>query len=307
MKMMKTALMPEDLLEQKEFIEDYLKNGQHVLSTFSFVSLFIWKEFFKFRLEIIDGNLCLFAGNALGWFLYLPPLGKKIFPSTIEKCFQMMESENLGSGVSRIENVSLAHLHLFPEGKYDRYKKAYEYCYFKKDIINLKGKPFKSQRSSYNQFTRNYRGEYLAYEESMREECLKLYDEWAKHRATKYSDEIYLQMLKENRDVLDLSLEFYSQLGLIGSVVTVDERIEAFSLGYPINGKIFCVLFEITNLLIPGLAVYIFRKFCCDLKLNQFKFINVMDDFGVENIAKTKLSFQPALLFPSHVITKRSL
>ena len=54
-----------------------------------------------------------------------------------------------------------------------------------------------------------------------------------------------------------------------------------------------------------GLSVYIFSRFCADEALKKFKFINVMDDFAMANVAKTKASFKPDILTSSYVVTER--
>jgi len=82
-------------------------------------------------------------------------------------------------------------------------------------------------------------------------------------------------MLEENRGVHELVMRYYNQLGLIGRVVLVEGQVKAYSFGFPLGGNMFCVLFEITDLDIKGLPVYIFREFCRDEVLEQYQFINV--------------------------------
>ena len=292
------------LLDQKPDIEKYLKEIPEHLSAFSFTNIFVWKDFFQFDLKMIGGCLCVFANNATGCFLYLPPLGKTVTPEVIDECFHIMEDINRGSGVTRIENVSAKQLLFFQDKKFVHRKKGYEYCYYRNDIAALQGKLYKSKRSSYNQFIDGYRHQYLGYEERMADGCVKLYHRWAQERVKVYADDIYGHMLKENQKVHELVLRYYQQLGLTGRVVTVDGEIKAYSFGYPVNDDMFCILLEIADLDIKGLPVYMFREFCRDGALQTYKFINVMDDFGMENIQKTKMSFRPAALLLSYVVTR---
>ena len=64
------------LLEQKSLVESFLARGLRPLSSFSFVSLFAWCDFFDFEFKMINDCLCIFAHGDSGCFLYLPPLGK---------------------------------------------------------------------------------------------------------------------------------------------------------------------------------------------------------------------------------------
>ena len=105
--------MTTALLEKKELIQQYLREAPGLLSSFSFINIFTWQEFFQFELEVIDENLCVFARHDAGTFLYLPPLGKNVSAKTIQTCFERMDKVNRNKGVSRIENVHAHQLPLF--------------------------------------------------------------------------------------------------------------------------------------------------------------------------------------------------
>ncbi len=291
------------LLTKKELVEQYLYLTPRQLSGFSFVNIFAWQEFFQFDFEVINGNLCVFARNDLGVFLYLPPLGKEINVNTVRTCFERMEKINGGNGMSRIENVPAHQLPSFPPDEFSYYKKGYEYCYYRKDIAHLTGNRYKSKRSSCNHFLKNNTFCYLPYEDTMLEACGNLYQEWAKTRRQVYaSNPIYVQMLEENAQAHRLVLRHHRELGLIGRVVKVAGKIKAYSFGYPLNKDIFCVLFEIADLSINGLAVFMFKEFCRDEAVVAHSFINVMDDFELTNIQQTKMSFRPTLMLASYTI-----
>ena len=102
-----------------------------------------------------------------------------------------------------------------------------------------------------------------------------------------------------------LLLRHSGQLGLTGRVVTVEGYIKAYSFGFPVDQDTFCVLLEITDLNVKGLSVYLFREFCRDADLEQYKFINVMDDLALNNIRETKMSFRPSVLLPLYIVTEK--
>jgi len=133
----------------------------------------------------------------------------------------------------------------------------------------------------------------------------ELYGQWAENRKSMYQDDIYRHMLEENAQVHKVILTHWRQLGLIGRVVEVGRRIAAYTFGYPMGENIFCVMLEIADITIKGLPVYIFRKFCCDQQVEQFNFINTMDDCCLPNMAEVKLSFNPTIMNPSYTIRLR--
>jgi len=294
-----------DLLKQRDLIEEFLNKRPRQLSAFSFINIFTWRDFFDFAAELINGNLCIFAKDSLGCFMYLPPLGENIREDTIEECFRLMNSQNQGSGISRIENLEEDDMPFFRSSGLSCFKKSDEYVYRREDMVSLKGNSFKSKRSSYNYFVKNYPYDFLPFKEDMRKECETLYDTWAQGRLQVHRNEVYREMLEESRFVHRLALKEYKVLRLTGRVITIDGKIKAYSFGFPLNQDTFCILFEVADLNIKGLSMGIFREFCADCEIQNFQFINVMDDFGLENIKATKLSFRPYQTLPSYVVSKK--
>lgn len=290
-------------------IDEFLAVKAHLHSSFSFVNIFLWSDFFDFRLETINGCLCILAYHDPGCFLYLPPLKRgrdnSFMSEAIQECFHIMQQRNHSLSMSRIENVEASGLNSFsPEG-FSFVQKSYEYVYFKEDLIALKGKALKSKRNAFNHFTKNFAVQFLPFSKEMIPECLALYEEWAQNRLDRPEDEIYHHMIRENRIVHEKAMRHYEELGLIGRVVLVQGKIVGYSFGFPLNNQTFCILFEITRLDFSGLSVFLFSKFCEDPQLKDYKFINAMDDFGMKNMEAAKMSFRPSVLLPSYVVTRK--
>ncbi len=293
-----------DLLKHKKLFDQFAAQKPHSLSAYHFSSIFLWHEFFDFTFEVIDGHLCVFAAHELGVFLYLPPLSKKLDPAVTEKCFKKLALLNHKKGVARIENVLEDDLPAFGETR-RKTARSPEYCYVREDIVGLKGNAYKSKRSGYNQFVKAVSHEFAPFDRKWSRDCLKLYDAWAANRAARSTDDVYKAMLEENRGVHELIFQYADELGLEGRVVLIKGKPQAYTFGYSLNTDIFCVLVEITNIDIKGLSVYIFSRFCADDALKSFKFINAMDDFAMDNVAKTKGSFRPSFLVHSYTVTEK--
>jgi len=232
-------------------------------------------------------------------------LGATVDGKVIEEVFRRMKETNGPGGITRIENVPVGLAHLFPQDKYSLYLKGHEYCYYKDDLTGLHGNAFKSKRGEYNHFVGNNSYEYLPYEDSMKDECLALYGDWAGERKASHADDIYRHMLDENHSVHEKALRFSRELGLVGRVVRVDKKIRAYTFGYPVNEKMFCVFLEVADISLKGLPVFIFREFCADPQLEEYHFINAMDDFAMPQLRETKMSFRPHVLLASYAATER--
>jgi hypothetical protein len=63
-------------------------------------------------------------------------------------------------------------------------------------------------------------------------------------------------------------------------------------------------MYEIADSSVKGLAQFIFREFCSGLK--DYTYINIMDDSGLENIQKTKLSYRPVKIIPAYIVARHN-
>jgi len=119
------------------------------------------------------------------------------------------------------------------------------------------------------------------------------------------NDYVYQEMLGDGLSCLRLLWRDYRDLDVAGRVVRVGKEIQAFTFGFEVNPEIFCVLYEVTDLSVKGLAQFIFREFCRELK--KYKYINIMDDSGLENLKRVKLSYHPEKIIPAYIAKRRKL
>ncbi|OIO32616.1 MAG: hypothetical protein AUJ70_05110 [Candidatus Omnitrophica bacterium CG1_02_40_15] len=182
---------------------------------------------------------------------------------------------------------------------FDSLKKFPDYVYLREELAKLKGNKYKHKRSSCNYFSKNYKFQYLTYKQNMKNDCLKLFSKWASERKKKFPDPYYHKLLEDSFSAHKLAIENYKVLGLIGRVIKIRGKICAYTFGFPlpfgervrVRGNMFCVLLEVCNLKYKGISEFIFREF--SREINQYKYINAMDDSGLENLRISKLSYHP--------------
>ncbi len=308
-------------LKHKAVFAKYLALDYHELSPYAFENIYIWKGLFDIEWIEIEGSLCVFFKDKFSCFLYLPPLAKKMRLEVIRKAFEIMDRFNKNKEVSRIENVEIKDVPFYEKLGYSCQVKSNDYLCKGKNLVDLKGDKFKSKRSCFNYFIKHYKFEYKTFSSKDKDECMKLYDSWAKERKTKNKDSVYQGMLQDSRLCLKNALSACKDLNLIGRIVKAKDKIQAFTpleakkrqgndmmpltgftFGFKLNPDTFCILYEVTDLALKGLAQFIFRKFCSELK--DYKYINIMDDSGLENLRKVKLSYYPARLVPAYIVTR---
>lgn len=296
-------MLKEITLKDKAIFTRFLNSRQHQLSVYNFSNIFIWKKIFQIYWEIIEEQLCLFFRDRIGCFMYLAPLGAKPSSSVTQKCFTLMDRFNPNQIVSRIENVEKQDLPFYRNLNYQIQAKSSEYLYSRKDLVDLGGNKFKSKRSCINFFKKHYRFRYLSYSLKYQNSCLELYDRWMKERKQSHQGVLYLAMLADSRRCLEVLLKKCYDLDCCGRLVNIDKEVKAFTFGFKLNQATFCVLYEITDRAIKGLAQFIFQQFCKEMR--EFQQINIMDDSGLDNLKKTKLSYRPISLIPAYIVLRK--
>lgn len=297
-------MKPRALLDKKPLVDSFLNLGTRPLSSFSFVSLFAWSDFFDFDLKMVNGCLCIFAHGDQGCFLYLPPLGKSVDSSTIEFAFEHMARRKPPRPVNRIENIPENLLPAFGMGSYNQYAKSPEYVYRKEDLTALKGHAYKSQRHDCNSFIAHQDSHsFEPYSDADLDSCMDLFERWAHNRAKISRDDVYLSMLQENRLVHARLLKFWQPLGLVARVLKAGSKIIGYTFGFAVDENTFCIYAEIADCKIPGAAAYMFKSFCADRELVPFGRINTMDDFAIPNVARAKQAWHPSELIPSYTVS----
>jgi uncharacterized protein len=290
-------------LKDKNLVNDFLRLNRHKLSVYAFENIYIWKKLFEIFWAVIEGRLCVFFRDKIGCFMYLPPLGGEVSGEVLNKAFGIMDNFNSHTGISRIENAEEGLIKEYDKLGYFHQDKFCEYLYKRMDLTELKGAGFKSKRACCNYFTKHYGFQYLDFSPKDKNECLLLYERWADQRKRDNQDTVYTGMLEDSGICLRQLLRSYKYLSFSGRVVRIAKEIKGFSFGFALNKEIFCVLYEVADLSVKGLAQFIFRGFCGDC--GSYKYINIMDDSGIPNLKKTKLSYQPAELVPAYIISRR--
>jgi hypothetical protein len=218
---------------------------------------------------------------------------------------EFLDSRNRGSKVTRIENIPADLKEEMHQWGYILTPKDPDYLYRTADLIQLKGNPYKSQRAAYNRFVRAHRIRTTPYRIMDRDACFALFHRWVNQKEeipfsrSGPNEEVARLMLRDAAGAHRVALQDYQGLGLTGRVVWVDGSVKAYTFGYPRSLEVFCVLLEVADRSVYGLAQYLFREFCREFQ--QYPFVNTMDDSGLHGLAKAKRAYHPCQLVPSYI------
>ncbi|MFA5176758.1 MAG: phosphatidylglycerol lysyltransferase domain-containing protein [Candidatus Omnitrophota bacterium] len=291
------------LLRDKQIFDRYLNLNGHELSVYAFPNIYIWRKIFTISWLVIEKSLCVIFQDKIGAFAYLALLGREKSPDAVAEVFRILDKLNKNPEFSHIENIEEQDLSFYRDLGLECKFKSYDYLCARQDLAELKGNKFKSKRASYNYFVGHYDFEFEKLALKDREGCLQLYDLWTHQRRPVNADPLYQGMLADSRISLKEALAGYSGLGFQGWAVKINKEIKGFTFGFVLNPDTFCILYEITDLSIKGLAQFIFRAFAEELK--NYRYLNIMDDSGLANLKKVKLSYHPARLLPAYIARRK--
>jgi hypothetical protein len=266
-----------------------------VPSAWSFANHYLWRQVLSYSWADLDGYLCLFAETPDGIFMPVPPLGSGPGPdkTVIARLFAWMNRRNSRSPVTRMESVPATWKTELEAWGYRVVPKEPEYLYRASDLVDLHGDAYKSQRAACNQFCRIYHAASTPYQPADASACVVLYEEWQDRKSRQAQEESTRHCLEDSRWFHMALLVDSVPLGLAGHVVRVDSRVCAYTFGGALSRQVWCVLAEITDRSMPGLAEYVFRESVREALSRGYRFINTMDAFGVPSLARSKQAYHP--------------
>ncbi|HZZ42410.1 MAG TPA: GNAT family N-acetyltransferase [Tepidisphaeraceae bacterium] len=299
----------------------YFKTLVEPLSDYTFSQFYTWRNSLRILWKEIEGNLCVFANGSGDLTLLAPPVGETRGESALKQAYELMDEYNAAKGVlerSRVEYVSEELLGRFGREACEVEPLGTDYVYDVQRMIDLAGGDLASKRQAKNRFMRNYKFRVEAYDRVRHlGQCLNLLAAW-KGRTHQGENEVQstdaeppsLDAIKREKESLaaELTLDAAEQLGLRGMVVYVEEegkeQVRGFTFGEALGHDQSSITVEKTDLGVKGLAQYIFSKFCAR-EWGHRPLVNVGDDWGLESLAWTKMSYRPVKLLQKYVMKRK--
>ena len=93
-------------------------------------------------------------------------------------------------------------------------------------------------------------------------------------------------------EAIKLLFEHWDELGLRGGAIKLFGRIEAFTIGEPLNDRTALIHIEKANPTIRGLYQAINNEFIRH-EFSDYEFINREEDMGLPGLRKAKESYHP--------------
>lgn len=274
-------------LADRDIIKSYLDAHPAGVCEMNFPNIFIWKDSERPRYTILNGNLCVLLEPTFEPAYFLPPAGGTDILKTVATCLHHAPR------LSRVPEEFVQEYGASFRIEEDR--NNFDYVYLREDLAELKGKKFDGKRNRTRKFESSFAHAYERLRREHADDCRRLLNQWFEEKG---NGDPYM---KAEKDAILEALAQFEDLGLLGAVVTVAGRVEAFTFGMRLTDDTAVIQIEIANPAFPGLAQWINREFV-RREWSAFRFTNREQDVGVPGLRKAKLSYQP-----DHLVKKYNL
>ncbi len=297
---MTTFLEFRDLgLRDREILKPVFKRLQPEISDRSFTNLFMWQDFYKIKLARHRGNILLYASSTTTpeKEFFFPPLGSEGISRTIQTCFDYLKDRGAIPIIRRASEQFVQDNHqALNDFQVERDNDISDYIYRAEDLISLKGRRYHGQRNFISRFKRSYHYSVEEIEPANIEECMAFCDAWLANKTDAFVQrgmtEQAFTFLRAETSATKKTLRYFEALELTGIAIRIDGRLVAITIGELLNRDTALIHVEKCNHTFLGLSQFISQEFC-RLYWSGCKFINRMEDLGIESLRKAKIALGP--------------
>ena len=284
-------------LNDKEWIMDRLSVDKYYGAENCFSSMFHWQENYNTTITRFED----FAVVRSGWkepsYCYFGSGDRKALIEALEQ-----EAQQRGEVLrfhSIMENEKQKLEELFP-GKFvfAESRDSFDYCYTQEKLGELRGRKLSAKRNHINHFLAAYSDwNYEPINESNKEDCKAMSLDWYRSRKEATGED-----MENERLAIFKALDNFEAENLLGGLLRVEGKVVAFTMGHPVRDDVIVVHFEKADLNYIGSYQMINQQFAKN-SCQQFRLMNREDDMGIENLRKSKLSYEPDELLVKYSAT----
>lgn len=291
------------------------------ISDSSFAISLGWAGSLDLSYAVIDEHLCVFSAVDGDLSMILPPMAltrsaDSRLGECIEKCFAVMDLANGPEAAdrSRIEYVSdemLMRIRRFERFAFSASPMPGDYVYPRRAMVELAGGPLKGKRKLRHRFERENRHITTArITPGDIDECKALLGHWRSSADQRHEGEANERLIgtdvlrKRDESFTVCLLENLDTLGLDSMLVRSDGRLVGFTIGERLTPDQAVIYVEKTDPDVVGTPQFIFSEFC-RVNFGDVSEINVGDDWGIESLRYTKMSYRPSRMIPKSMLTRQ--
>lgn len=294
------AFVPLELKHRGVF-QSFFSEYKPEISELTFTNLFIWRSHYKFQWSLFKDWLLIVSLDGEYGSYALEPIGPSPRDEITRVVLEWMKEEKREENprIERADERIIRELEGIKSILVEPTRDHFDYVYLRDDLVKLAGNKYRSKRNHINQLLRSYSYRYEELAPDHIKDCIELQERWCELRRC----EDDLDLLGE-WDAIKEILQSYTSLEVHGAVITIDNKVVAFTIGQMLNENTAVVHIEKADPEIPGLYPAINQQFC-EKSLKNAPYINREQDLGIPGLREAKLSYYPDHLVKKFRITLR--
>ncbi len=283
--------------EDKALFDGLFKKYPPVVSEFTFTNLFAWRHAYRFCVAECEGFVLVMAFKDDSCLAFDPigPEGKK--GDIVTKVFSSRPND-LPFKFARLPLKTSASFKDAGGFTVKEDRDNFDYVYLTRDLIDLKGKGFDGKRNFIKRFKEEHAYKYVPLTDDNVKECLSFQEEWCLAK-----DCQHVEGLIKEKEAMQEMLTNFQYLGMAGGMIEVRGKVEAVTLGEPLNPETFVVHIEKANGALIGIYQAVSQEFCAR-EAAAYRYVNREQDLGVLGLRKSKESYHPHHMVEKFVLIK---
>lgn len=261
----------------------------------------MWQQCYSTERVVEDNFLCI-KGSYDGTTFILPPFGQDMdkLERVLDKLIDYFQQNNFPF---MMKSVPTSFIPFLEKAKPDFFnyqadRDSFDYIYNASDLANLQGRKYHRKRNHLNNFKKNFPAyQYRALTPDLIPECIKLAIEWCEKKNCDNDPSLECE-----KCAVLVGLNNFDYLQFKGGVIILDNKVEAFTFGEPLNADTAVIHVEKANPDINGLYVAINQEFCQN-QWQEMQYINREEDLGIEGLRKAKESYFPVKMAEKYLVT----
>lgn len=281
----------------QELVNAYLGADPPRTSELSFTNLYMWRRHYHPAWREANGCLLLVMSPEGGEPFGLPPVGAGDKRAAARTLCADLAGAGLPASLRRVGKELAQALVASGQFKAKLDRDNSDYVYLQKELATLPGRRFHKKKNHFNKFVKSFSFEYRALEPGLVSRVLDMQESWCALRECHLDD----SLASEDVAVCQ-ALNRFGELGYVGGVILIDNKVEAFGLGEALNGDTAVIHIEKGNPAFSGIYAAINRLFA-EKAWARMTYINREQDLGVAGLRKAKASYQPDHMVDKYLVT----
>ena len=282
-------------LKDQEVFQTFFSAYRPEISELTFTNLFIWRSHYKFQWSIYRDWLVIISVEGEYGTFAIEPIGPSPRYEITRLVLEWMRDEKnvKNSRIERADNRIVEEVRGINGISVEPTRDHFDYVYLRDDLVKLGGNRYRSKRNHINQLVRAYSYRYEQLAPDHINDCIAVQEKWCLLR--RCEDDI--DLIGEWDAVKEI-LRCYMNLNVQGAVITIENKVVAFTIGQMLNENTAVIHIEKADPEIPGLYPVINQQFC-ENNWQGVRYINREQDLGIPGLREAKLSY-----YPDHMVNK---